>query len=117
MNETFNFFEGYLTGTNRGKIYGNFLPQKDYVIAKIIFQDQELGPSIIELKGRFNNSRGEFEIIDFTRPEHIIPYFPLDGNLEINLDLSAEIGSGSWKTEIGTYGKCKIRPHKNGEKV
>lgn len=72
--------------------------------SKAIIQDQIFGPAIISLTGKLEGARAELQLVHF---RGFAPLVPLDGQIILNFDKG--IAEGSWRTDIGTTGTCRLR--------
>lgn len=98
------FWRGYVSGTNRGPVDIRISQQGENLEATAIIQDQMFGPAIISLIGKLEGSRTDLRLVHF---RGFAPFVPLDGQITLNFDKST--AEGSWQTDIGTTGTCKLR--------
>lgn len=62
------------------------------------------GPAIVSLTGKLDGPRSKLQLVHF---RGFAPLVPLDG--QITLDFDKNTAEGSWSTDIGTTGTCKVR--------
>lgn len=103
-NRIEGFWKGYLSGTNRGSLLVH-VKQTNALPCKAIFQDQTFGPAIISLEGNLVGTRAELRLVTFCG---VVLTAPLNGQLIFNFTEDFAAAEGTWQTDIGTQGNCKV---------
>ena len=103
------YWEGYLSGTNRGAILVRIQQGAGNLEGKAILYDQTYGVTIISLRGTLTGTSVNLQLNDFRLAGM---YLPLDGKLSLNLAPNFQSAEGNWDTDIGTQGTCKLRATK-----
>ena len=99
------FWKGYLSGTNRGSLVMQVKQQGNILLCKAIFEDQTFGPAMLSLEGKLVGTRAELRLINFCG---LVLTAPLDGQLILNFVQDFRAAEGTWQTDIGTSGICKV---------
>ena len=100
------FWQGY-PGTNRGSVLVCVTQAGITLRCKAIFRDQTFGPATMSLQGDLVGTRAELKLIDFSGAALSAP---LDGHLILNFAQDFMTAEGTWQTDIGTQGVCKLWP-------
>jgi hypothetical protein len=80
--------------------------QGEELEAIALYQDHTYGPTIASFMGKLKDNVAEFALSDF---QGVAPAIPLTVDLSLKFDKDFRIAEGSWKTDIGTHGSCKIQ--------
>jgi hypothetical protein len=99
------FWRGYLTGTNRGTILLRLKQNGGKVCAKAVVLDHQFGPAVVWLNGTLSGAKLELRFADFRSEAGIRP---LDGTVILNINEESGIAEGTWQTDIGTSGVCRL---------
>lgn len=100
------FWEGYVTGTNRGVILIKIKQDGNTLNAKALFNDQEFNVSLAEFIGVLHGNHAELRLIRF---HSHAPVVPLDGEIKIDFNEESHTATGTWSTDIGTSGNFSLR--------
>lgn len=98
---------GYISGTNRGLLTMSLNRNVDILQGVAIVADQEFGPSIVEFSGQLTVNQAGLNLLRFLGSA---PQTPLYGNLNLNFGENFDSAEGTWQTDIGTQGTCKLWP-------
>ncbi len=112
--ETSSYWTGYITGTNRGRVWLKIDASEGRVTAKASLFDHQVGPATIRFEGSqpAEGSSLELRLVAFSGSPAVTP---LDGGITITLGSNSQPHSvGSWWTDIGTSGAVIIRPIRLG---
>ena len=99
------YWRGYLTGTNRGTVLLRLKQNGEKVCAKAVVLDHQFGPAVVWLNGTLSGAKLELRFADY-RSE--APIRPLDGTVILNINEESGIAEGTWQTDIGTSGVCRL---------
>src|SRR6266852_9515611 len=99
------FWKGYVSGTNRGKVKARITLKADTIQAKVILEDQAFGPAIISLGGKMTGENAELRLTDFCG---LAPLSPLDGRLTLKFENNFQNAQGAWESDIGTRGNVNL---------
>ena len=99
------YWRGYLAGTNRGGVTIKLKQSGIALRAKAIFLDQQFGPTFLDFSGKLEGARAELKLNEF---DGSAPLRPLDGTIVLNFDQNLRTAEGTWQTDIGTSGGCKL---------
>ncbi|MGO8928970.1 MAG: hypothetical protein ACLQU3_19050 [Limisphaerales bacterium] len=100
-----SIWHGYLSGSNRGRIVVRLQQTLQGLEAQTVFVDYQFGPVIVPLRGKLEQKAAKFRLMGF---EGFAPLLPLDGELLLTFDDDFENAAGTWSTDIGTGGTCKL---------
>lgn len=100
------FWEGYISGTNRGLALLRVKQDGNNLKAKTILNEQGFGSSLLDFTGILQGNHGEFRLI---RSRSIAPFVPLDGEIKIDFHEDTRTATGTWHTDIGTWGSVNLR--------
>lgn len=98
---------GYVQGTNRGKAFVCIKKAEETITGNIIFKDIVAGPSIIKFRGNIINNQITAELFDFVFANPL-PLKPQTGQISFEISENNNEISGSWATDIGTFGQCHL---------
>src|SRR5439155_6783002 len=98
-------WRGYLSGSNRGRITVRLRQKGKNLESRAVFLDYQFGPVLVPLRGSLEGRKAEFRLLGFIGPA---PVLPLDGQLSITFDENFKAAEGTWSTDIGTSGTCKL---------
>ena len=98
-------WRGYLAGSNRGRIAVRLRQKGKNLESRAVFFDYQFGPVLVPLRGRLEGRKAEFRLLGFIG---FAPLLPLDGQLSITFDENFKAAEGTWSTDIGTSGVCKL---------
>ncbi len=100
-------WRGYLTGTNRGRLWLRMKEGREGVRGCALFLDQMLGQSVIRLEGSRSDRNVELRILSF---QSLAPLAanPLDGRVKFELAEDLKSATGTWHTDIGTNGSGSV---------
>ena len=98
-----------MSGTNRGYLAVRLEQSGDVLSGKALLRDQEFGTTVVAFSGKLSGSQAELRLSDFLGSA---PITPLYGELKLNFDKDLQSAEGSWQTDIGTQGTCKLWPAK-----
>ncbi len=101
------FWKGYISGTNRGSLTMSLNRNGEFFQGVAIVADQEFGPSIIACSGQLTGCQASVNLLRFLGSA---PQTPLYGNLKLNFGENFDSAEGTWQTDIGTQGTCKLWP-------
>lgn len=99
-------WEGYVSGTNRGAALVRVKQDGNNLKAKAILDEQGFGSSLLDFTGVLHGNHGEFRLI---RSRSIAPFVPLDGEIKIDFLEDTHTATGTWRTDIGTWGSVNLR--------
>ncbi len=105
-----SFWRGYITGTNRGRVWLRIRTRRRGTTANAVLFDHQWGPTLL---GFTNGQLSENSLLQLrlTTIHVSAPAIPLDGQATIPLPAGARSESvGSWWTDIGSSGVLVIRP-------
>jgi hypothetical protein len=104
--QTFSgIWRGYLSGSNRGPIFVRFRCTGATVTADALFQDFAFGPCTVLLEGTPEGNTIAFRLMTFTANS---PLLPLDGVVTLHFSQDYKTAEGTWGTDAGTAGICKL---------
>lgn len=104
--KTTRLWEGYISGTNRGSALVRVKQNGNNLKAKAILDEQGFGSSLLHFTGILHDNHGEFRLV---RSRSIIPFVPLDGEIKIDFQEDTHTATGTWRTDIGTWGSVNLR--------
>jgi len=99
------FWKGYISGTNRGSLTVCLNRQGETLEGQAIVADQEVGSTIVGFSGILAGQQANLNLIRFFG---FAPVMALYGTLTLNFGNNFESAEGTWQTEIGTQGACKL---------
>ncbi|MEK6712248.1 MAG: hypothetical protein AABZ64_16895 [Nitrospinota bacterium] len=99
------YWEGYVSGTNRGPIILCIRKDGDIWHSDAIFEDFAFGPTLLTLRGDIKGALAEFRIV---KSYGLAPVLPLDGKVTIDFAKGPSEVDGKWETDIGTVGVCRL---------
>jgi hypothetical protein len=100
------FWTGYLSGTNRGRVYVALDQTGDTLTATALFHDAVFGASVLTLAGALTAHQARLQILGV---RGVAPVQPLDGHLTLDFSEDRTAAAGAWQTDIGTQGLCRLR--------
>lgn len=111
-NQIENFWKGYISGTNRGKIILSMEGSERTLNGKGILFDQKYGPSTFRLSGSIEGRSGKMNMDEF---QGFFGVPPLDGEVNLTFTTDYKSAEGNWKSDIGTAGSLKIDSFSNSQ--
>lgn len=101
------FWSGYISGTNRGNLFISLDQHGEVWHGTAFVQDHEFGVTIVAFSGKLSGNQAELRLHDFWGSA---PMMALYGELKLNFGQNFQSAEGSWQTDIGTQGTCKLWP-------
>lgn len=101
------FWRGYISGTNRGNLSISLDQHGELLHGIAVVQDHEFGTAAVAFSGTLSANQAELRLHDFRGSA---PIMALYGELKINFGVNFQSAEGSWNTDIGTQGTCKLWP-------
>lgn len=99
------YWNGHVTGTNRGRVYIRGRRRGETFRARATFDDQVAGATLLWLTGTVKGTTVELRIVD---SRGLAPLLPLDGRVRLDFDPPFQEGEGTWQSDIGTAGTCRV---------
>jgi len=109
-NKIEKYWEGIISGTNRGKIILSIEGAEKTLNAEGIFFDQQLGSSVFKLSGSIEDNSAKMFINDI---QGLFGFHPLTGEVNLTFTKDFKSAEGQWKSDIGTTGSLKISSFPN----
>jgi hypothetical protein len=98
-------WRGYLSGSNRGRIAVRLRQKGSHLESRAVFLGHQFGPLLVLLRGSLEGRQAKFRPLEFSG---FAPVLPLDGEFSITFDENFKAAEGTWSTDIGTSGVCKL---------
>ena len=102
------YWQGYLSGTNRGEAFAVFGGDKKVLRAKLLLYDQAYGPTVLTIEGKLDGVTAALRLV--RARSWWAPVRPLDGEGSVTFGEEGTVAQGTWRTDIGTSGVVKLRP-------
>ena len=100
-------WSGFVQGTNRGKLFIRLKEFDNAITGDILFKDATGGAAIIRAKGTKNSNQITVDLFDFLFASPL-PLEPQTGHISVTISENGNEISGSWVTDIGTKGQCRL---------